>query len=112
MSAVDSTQTLTHSPQDTTPKQVQPVHLFTCVHGMWGSPGHVGRLAEIVKETYEKRAQDGKGDEDTQEERRDHAELNVLIAETNSEAHTYDGVDWGAERVVEEVSLILSGSYV
>ncbi|KAG8978275.1 hypothetical protein FRB90_008513, partial [Tulasnella sp. 427] len=33
----------------------------------------------------------------------DGVELDVLVAETNREAHTYDGVDWGAERVVQEV---------
>ncbi|KAG8894499.1 hypothetical protein FRB99_001224, partial [Tulasnella sp. 403] len=31
-------------------------------------------------------------------------ELNVLLAETNAEGHTYDGVDWGAERVVQEIN--------
>ncbi|KAG9045645.1 hypothetical protein FS837_005922 [Tulasnella sp. UAMH 9824] len=65
------------------------VHLLACVHGMWGQPSHVSRLAEIMRETHAK-AEDG-------------VELDVLVAETNREAHTYDGVDWGAERVVQEV---------
>lgn len=65
------------------------VHLLACVHGMWGQPSHVTRMAEIMRETHAK-AQDG-------------VELDVLVAETNREAHTYDGVDWGAERVVQEV---------
>ncbi|KIO24698.1 hypothetical protein M407DRAFT_25944 [Tulasnella calospora MUT 4182] len=65
------------------------VHLLACVHGMWGQPSHVTRMAEIMRETHAK-AEDG-------------VELDVLVAETNRQAHTYDGVDWGAERVVQEV---------
>lgn len=68
----------------------KPVHLLTCVHGMWGEPAHVSRLAEVMRETHKATL----GAE---------IELDVLIAETNKSAHTYDGVDWGAERVVQEV---------
>ncbi|KAG8919544.1 hypothetical protein FRC00_011203 [Tulasnella sp. 408] len=65
------------------------VHLLVCVHGMWGEPKHVSRLAEVVKETHP--------------EPEDGIELDVLVAETNSEGNTYDGVDWGAERVIKEI---------
>ncbi|KAG9044817.1 hypothetical protein FS837_007500 [Tulasnella sp. UAMH 9824] len=65
------------------------VHLLVCVHGMWGEPGHVSRLAEVVKETHP--------------EPEDGVELDVLVAETNRDENTYDGVDWGAERVIEEI---------
>lgn len=65
------------------------VHLLVCVHGMWGEPGHVSRLAEVVKETHP--------------DPEDGVELDVLVAETNRDENTYDGVDWGAERVIEEV---------
>ena len=34
-------------------------------------------------------------------------ELRVLLAETNSEDSTYDGIDWGGERVAAEVCLLL-----
>lgn len=40
-------------------------------------------------------------------------ELDVLAAESNQEQHTYDGIDWGGERLVAEVRLqdrILSSS--
>lgn len=30
-------------------------------------------------------------------------ELEVLAAESNQEQHTYDGIDWGGERLVAEV---------
>jgi len=30
--------------------------------------------------------------------------LKVLLAETNRDDATYDGVDWGGERVAQEVS--------
>ncbi|KIO20637.1 hypothetical protein M407DRAFT_220150 [Tulasnella calospora MUT 4182] len=56
---------------------------------MWGEPRHVSRLAEVVKETHSA-AEDG-------------VELDVLVAETNSDGNTYDGIDWGAERVIKEV---------
>jgi hypothetical protein len=67
------------------------VHLLTVVHGMWGHPDHVSQMGKVMEETY---PAESKSD----------VELNVLIAETNKESHTYDGVDWGAERVVQEVS--------
>lgn len=70
--------------------QRKPVHLLTCIHGMWGEPSHVARLGEVMKEAYGARID---------------MELDVLTAETNRDSHTYDGVDWGAERVVKEVSL-------
>ncbi|KAG8949894.1 hypothetical protein FRC04_008197 [Tulasnella sp. 424] len=66
------------------------VHLLVCVHGMWGEPSHVARLAEIVKETHSAPEEDG-------------VELDVLVAETNRDENTYDGIDWGAERVIEEI---------
>ncbi|KIO19965.1 hypothetical protein M407DRAFT_82078 [Tulasnella calospora MUT 4182] len=65
------------------------VHLLVCVHGMWGEPSHVTRLAEIAKETHP--------------EPEDGIELDVLVAETNRDENTYDGIDWGAERVIEEI---------
>lgn len=70
---------------------VVQVHLLACVHGMWGQPSHVSKLAETMRELHEK-------DEDG-------VQLDVLVAETNRESHTYDGVDWGAERVVQEVCI-------
>ncbi|KAJ3878350.1 DUF676-domain-containing protein [Lentinula edodes] len=64
---------------------VQPVHLLVLVHGMWGHPGHLAEMARIVEETYA-------GEE-----------LHLLLAEANREEGTYDGIDWCAERVVDEI---------
>ncbi|KAG9028709.1 hypothetical protein FRB95_006151 [Tulasnella sp. JGI-2019a] len=67
------------------------VHLLALIHGMWGQPAHLSRFAEVMKETHEKSlGNNGR-------------ELDVLVAETNRDSHTYDGVDWGAERVVREI---------
>ncbi|KAJ6518780.1 DUF676-domain-containing protein [Mycena sanguinolenta] len=60
-------------------------HLLVLVHGMWGNPGHLAELNRIIKETI-----------------RDPS-FHVLVAETNKEDSTYDGIDWGGERVAEEI---------
>ncbi|KAJ3892558.1 putative serine esterase-domain-containing protein [Lentinula edodes] len=59
------------------------VHLLVLVHGMWGNPGHLAEMERIVKEVQ--------------------PELHVLLAETNKEDSTYDGIDWGGERVAQEI---------
>jgi hypothetical protein len=66
------------------------VHLLLLVHGMWGNPNHLSELARIIKETKEISEDDN--------------ELDVLVAKTNSDDSTYDGIDWGGERVAQEVS--------
>lgn len=75
------------------------VHLLVLIHGMWGNPSHLAEMHRIVKE---KRAQpeseQGPGGET----------LHVLLAETNRDDGTYDGIDWGGERVAEEVSGLCS----
>jgi hypothetical protein len=65
------------------------VHLLVLIHGMWGNPDHLSELARIIRE----------------EKGATHAdlELRVLVAQTNSGESTYDGIDWGGERVAEEV---------
>ncbi|THH18061.1 hypothetical protein EW146_g2881 [Bondarzewia mesenterica] len=37
------------------------------------------------------------------QESSDGVQLQVLLAETNKDAHTYDGIDWGGERVAQEI---------
>ncbi|KAL0950171.1 hypothetical protein HGRIS_010164 [Hohenbuehelia grisea] len=66
------------------------VHLLVLVHGMWGHPGHLSELARIIKERKAEPNEDG-------------VELRVLSAETNRDSSTYDGIDWGGERVADEV---------
>ncbi len=65
------------------------VHLLALVHGMWGNPGHLAELRRVILDTYPAPVDD--------------MELQVLVAETNRDDSTYDGIDWGAERVAQEV---------
>lgn len=67
-----------------------PIHLLVLIHGMWGNPGHLAELARIARETHST-ASDG-------------TKLHVLLAEAISEDSTYDGIDWGGERVADEVA--------
>ena len=72
----------------------QTVHLLVLVHGMWGNPSHLHSLHKAIKERYcEPDSAKGPNGE----------QLEILLAETNQEEHTYDGIDWGGERVAEEV---------
>ncbi|TFK51791.1 DUF676-domain-containing protein [Heliocybe sulcata] len=69
------------------------VHLLVLVHGMWGNPGHLSELNRIMCETHKRK----------EDEESNGTELEVLLAETNRDESTYDGIDWGGERVAEEV---------
>ena len=75
------------------------IHLLVLIHGMWGNPDHLAEMSRIIEETKGPAAVNSsaaKG-EDT------NAELEVLVAQTNRDESTYDGIDWGGERVAEEV---------
>ncbi|EJD52523.1 lipid particle protein, partial [Auricularia subglabra TFB-10046 SS5] len=72
---------------------MKDVHLLVVIHGMWGQPSHVSTAAQIIQETFAAK----------QSEADSGLEFDVLLAETNRELHTYDGIDWCAERVVKEV---------
>lgn len=65
------------------------VHLLVLVHGMWGNPSHLSEMHRIITETHATA--------------KDDFELQVLLAETNRNESTYDGIDWGGERVAKEV---------
>ncbi|KAI0792156.1 DUF676-domain-containing protein [Abortiporus biennis] len=67
------------------------VHLAVLIHGMWGNPTHLTEMNRIVRERQENKT--GPGGE----------KVHTLVAETNKEASTYDGIDWGGERVVDEI---------
>ncbi|KAG6829371.1 hypothetical protein H0H87_011607 [Tephrocybe sp. NHM501043] len=66
------------------------IHLLVLIHGMWGNPGHLSELKRIITETYASSS--------------DGIQLEVLLAETNSDNSTFDGIDWGGERVAQEVT--------
>jgi dienelactone hydrolase len=71
---------------------VQDVHLLVLIHGMWGNTSHLASMHRIIKETRIDNDPDG-------------AELYVMLPETNQAESTYDGIDWGGERVAAEVSV-------
>ncbi|KAF8805075.1 DUF676-domain-containing protein [Phlegmacium glaucopus] len=67
------------------------IHLLVLIHGMWGNPAHIAELERIARETYALAGADG-------------TVLHVLKAESIRDNSTYDGVDWGGERVAKEVT--------
>lgn len=69
----------------------QRVHLLVLIHGMWGNPSNLASMHRIMEQTRENQSSDG-------------TELHLMLAETNQDESTYDGIDWGGERVASEVS--------
>ena len=59
---------------------------------MWGNPGHLSEMARKIR-----------GKESDLKNVILPGEFQVLVANTNVEDYTYDGVDHGGERVAEEV---------
>ncbi|KAJ8589939.1 DUF676-domain-containing protein [Rhizopogon salebrosus TDB-379] len=70
------------------------VHLLVLIHGMWGNPSHLAHANKVIREVKGGAQASG-------------AELEVLVAETNKDESTYDGIDWGGERVAEEKTVDL-----
>ena len=68
------------------------IHLLVLIHGMWGNPAHIAELDRFARETYSVAGSDG-------------TVLHVLKAESIRDNSTYDGVDWGGERIAKEVYL-------
>lgn len=60
-------------------------HLVVLVHGLWGNPTHLNYLATTLREAYS---------ED---------QLHVLVASSNANSFTYDGIELGGERITHEV---------
>lgn len=73
------------------------VHLLVLIHGMWGNPTHLSEMFRIYSETLGPVA-------DQVPEGPDGERIHVIVPETNKDSGTYDGIDWGGERVAEEVS--------
>lgn len=69
------------------------VHLVVLVHGMWGNPNNLAAMKQTIDEVKgESSKEDPSG-----------VELVSLVATNNQSDSTYDGIDWGGERVAEEV---------
>jgi predicted esterase len=69
------------------------VHLLVLIHGMWGNPSHLASMNRIMKET---RIHQISVDQDG-------TTLHVMMPETNKDEGTYDGIDWGGERLATEI---------
>ncbi|KAI0358083.1 DUF676-domain-containing protein [Trametes cingulata] len=70
------------------------VHLLVLIHGMWGNPNHLAEMRRVMEERRcQSTSEKGPGGE----------QLHILVAETNKDDGTYDGIDWGGERVAKEV---------
>jgi len=67
------------------------IHFLVLIHGMWGNPTHLAEMHRIISETYSPETLEGD------------LRLEVLVAQTNRDKSTYDGIDWGGERIAEEV---------
>jgi hypothetical protein len=61
---------------------------------MWGNPNHLAHMDKVIREVK------GATEDTTVTDR---PELAVLLAKTNQEESTYDGIDWGGERVAQEI---------
>ncbi|KAL7280725.1 hypothetical protein ACG7TL_005667 [Trametes sanguinea] len=86
-----SENTSTSPGNDSGEAQTSSVHLLVLIHGMWGNPVHLAEMRRVIEER--RGSEKGPGGE----------QLHLLVAETNRDDSTYDGIDWGGERVAEEV---------
>ena len=104
------------SPSSAATSPWRKVHLLVLIHGaswvcaslrlrliftegMWGSCEHLRELANTITQVHSTSRK-----EPTSSAERPDVELDVLLAQSNQSAQTYDGIDWGAERVAREVS--------
>ena len=62
---------------------------------MWGNASHLAEAARHLQERFPKPTEGVESDD---------IEIDVLVCQSNHGDGTYDGIDWGAERAVEEVS--------
>ncbi|KAH9962565.1 putative serine esterase-domain-containing protein [Russula dissimulans] len=77
------------------PRSTQNVHLLVLIHGLFGNPSNLASMHRIIEETHIKESSLGP----------DGATLHVMLPETNQAGSTCDGIDWGGERVAEEIFL-------
>ena len=75
------------------------MHVHVLIHGMSGTPADLLQAESVFKNSLSSsRLNDARLSSD----------ILTIIAQTNPNDLTYDGVDWGAERVLREVSIICS----
>ncbi|KAL9111754.1 MAG: hypothetical protein Q9227_003813 [Pyrenula ochraceoflavens] len=71
--------------EDTRKAPSKADHLCVLVHGLWGNPNHLGFVAESLRNKY------------------GHEKLVVLAVKRNIGSLTYDGIERGGERTVQEI---------
>ncbi|GAA5891805.1 hypothetical protein JCM8208_002892 [Rhodotorula glutinis] len=76
-----------------------PVHLVTACHGLWGHPSHIAYIKESLLYHTSRPGSSSSSSSSPA------PKVIVLVPETNavSFAHTYDGIDTCADRVVDEI---------
>jgi hypothetical protein len=62
-----------------------PEHLCVLIHGLWGNPVHLNHLKETLQAQHP-------------EDR-----LHILVAKSNADSFTYDGIEVGGERITNEI---------
>ncbi|KAL5512229.1 hypothetical protein ACEPAG_3514 [Sanghuangporus baumii] len=62
------------------------VHLVVLVHGLWGNPAHLMELNRHILQRYHT-----------------DSSVELLLVSSISDDLTYDGIDWGGERIAQEV---------
>ncbi|KAF2484081.1 putative serine esterase-domain-containing protein [Neohortaea acidophila] len=67
------------------PNPSSTIHLCVLVHGLWGNPVHLNHLRDALQAQH---PQD---------------RLHILVAKSNADYNTYDGIEVGGERVTHEV---------
>lgn len=65
---------------------------------MWGNSNHLAEAARFLRTRFPKPEKSDVAGSSAD------PEVEILIVQSNHEEGTYDGVDWGAERAVEEVN--------
>ena len=63
-----------------------PVHLLIIIHGLWGTPDHVAHLADTIAQRAS-----------------DQIQLEIFRPEQIQWTNTYDGIDFCAEKVAQEL---------
>ncbi|VDB94196.1 unnamed protein product [Peniophora sp. CBMAI 1063] len=71
----------------------QQIHLAVFIHGMWGYPAHLNEAKRIMTEAHVEPSKDNK----------DGVQVRILVSDANAQENTYDGIDWGGERVAQEI---------
>ncbi|KAL5508637.1 hypothetical protein ACEPAH_6256 [Sanghuangporus vaninii] len=62
------------------------VHLIVLVHGLWGNPAHLMELNRHILQRWQT-----------------DSSVELLLVSSITDDLTYDGIDWGGERVAQEV---------